>query len=114
MLLDKAFQTKDIFNTEADLFHYLNKQGSVKWHFNQYSPKLLACFLKEAKDQKEKSFIYMASQAVRQEQDLIVICKGDVENPTLFLLTPGLNVAALQREWTKHYCAAHGLYVLQE
>ncbi|MCE3230517.1 MAG: hypothetical protein K0R52_445 [Alphaproteobacteria bacterium] len=117
ILRDNKFHTIKMFKTEGELLDYLKKQESFKnsdgqsrynWGFSRYSHKLLATCVKEMKDMP---FAYMASQAVQQECDLIVICKGDWEKPSLFLVTLDLDIAALQKDWNEHYCAAHGMSI---
>ena len=91
MLLDDVYQVIETFKTDVGLFHYLQKsfetldeQAKHNWQFAQHPYKQLAPFVK---DMQGKSFVDMARQACQQEQDMIVMCTGDEENPALFLLT---------------------------
>lgn len=120
MLLDDAFQVLKTFNTDEDLFLYLKEQEGFKsldgqarqnWKFVQYSHKLLGTILQEM---QEKAFIHMARQACHQEQDILVICKGEGNSPALLFVTPDLDIAKLRKGWCKLYCAAHNLYILTE
>ena len=118
MLLDNAFQPVKTFNTDEQLFLYLKEQEGFKaldgqatqnWKFVQYSHKLLATIMQEM---QEKSFVHMVRQACRQEQDILVICKGEGSGPSILFVTPDLDIATLRNEWCKLYCAAHNLYIL--
>ena len=116
MLLDDAYQVVETVHTEEELFLYLkenfrtmDEQAEQNWRFAKYSHKLLALVLQEMQGE---DFAHMAWQACQQENDLIVMCKGDGENPSLFLDTPDLDVAALRKEWCRLFCKAHNLLVL--
>ncbi len=118
MLLDDAFQEIKTVYTEEQLFLYLkesvrtlDEQAKQNWRFAQYSHKLLAPF---GKEMQGEAFVHMAHQACQQENDLIVISTGDGENPSLFLETPDLDVAALRKEWSRHYCKAHKMYIVTQ
>jgi hypothetical protein len=110
-LLNDTFQVMKTFKSDEGLYAYLKERESFKWHLSRYPYKSLVTFVQEM---KEASFVYMAFQAVQQQQDLIVVCKGDEENPSLFLATSDLDIAALTNEWNKQFCAAHGMYILRE
>lgn len=118
MLLDDAHQVIKIAHTEEQLFLYLQESWKnldeperENWQFARYSHKLLTLFVREM---QEKSFVHMARQAGQLEQDLIVMCMGDGENPSLFLLTPGLDITALRRKRCKLYCKAHNMYIVTD
>lgn len=118
LLLDDAYQEIKTVNTEEQLFLYLkesfrtlDEQAKQNWRFAQYSHKLLAPFVKEM---QEEAFVRMAWQACQQENDLIVMSTGDGENPSLFIETPDLDVAALRKEWCRRYCKAHKMYIVTQ
>jgi hypothetical protein len=122
-LLDDTFKPINTFKSDVGLFHYLkenfktlDEEEQKRWNFTLYTQEILVPFVQEMKKKAvtEQSFIYMASQAVQQKRSLVVMCRGDVENPSLFLYTPELDITALQREWSEHYCAAHNMYILRE
>jgi hypothetical protein len=122
-LLDDTFKPINTFKSDVGLFHYLKENFKTlgekeqqRWNFTLYPQELLVTFVQAMKKEAitQRSFIYMASQAVKQKRSLVVMCKGDVENPSLFLYTPDLDIAALQREWSEHYCAAHNMYILRQ
>ena len=105
-------------NTHDQLFLYLqenlkkrDEQEKQNWNFSQYSHKLLAPFVKEM---RRKSFVHMAWQACQQEQDMLVICKGDADNPSFFIATPGLSIARLRKEWCRRYCKANKMYIVTQ
>jgi hypothetical protein len=119
-LLNDVCQVLKIVNTDDQLFRYLqencqtlNEQAQKNWQFIQHPHKRLATLLKEMEEKSliQKSFVHMTWQACQQESDMIVICTGDGENPDLFLVMPGLDIAALKREWCKLFCAAHNLHI---
>ena len=118
MLLDDTYQVIKTFKTEVGLFLHLqenlknmDEQSRHSWNFCQYSHKLLAPFVKEMQG---KSFVDMARQACQREEDLIVMCIGDEGNPSLFLLTPDLDIDALQNEWCKLFCKAQKMYIVMQ
>jgi hypothetical protein len=122
-LLDDTFKPINTFKSDVGLFCYLkehfktlDEEEKQRWNFTQYSQDLLVPFVQKInkKEMAELSFTYMASQAVQQKKSLVVMCKGDVENPSLFLFTSDLDIVALQKEWSEHYCAAHNMYILRE
>jgi len=117
-LLDETCQEIQTFKTNVGLFHYLRERcknldeaEKKNWNFSQYSHKLLAPFVKEMQG---KSFVDMARQACQREEDLIVMCKGDEENPSLFLATPDLDVDALLNEWCQLFCKAHKMTIVKQ
>ena len=57
-----------------------------------------------------KSFVHMAWQACQQENDLIVMSTGDMENSSFFIATPDVDVAALRQEWCRRYCKANNTH----
>lgn len=58
------------------------------------------------KELKSKPFADMAQEACQQEQNMVVMCIGDANNPFIFLETPDLDVAELWDLWCEHYCKA--------
>jgi len=118
MLLDDTYQTIKTVNTHDQLFLYLqeslkkgDEQEKQDWNFSQYSHKLLAPFVKEM---RRKSFVHMAWQACQQENDLIVMTTGDMENCSFFIATPDLDLAALRKEWCVRYCKANKMYIITQ
>lgn len=118
MLLDETYQEVKTVNTEEQLFLYLkescralDEQGEQNWRFAHYSHKLLCPILKEIQGE---SFVDMAQQACRQENDLIVMSTGDGENPSLFIQTPDLDVEALRTEWCRRYCKANKMHIVTQ
>jgi hypothetical protein len=116
MLLDDTYQVIKTVNTEEQLFlclkenwKNLDEQAKQNWQFAQYSHKLLAPFIRKMQG---KSFVDMARQACQLAQDMLVVCKGDAENPFLFLVTSDLDIGVLRKEWCRHYCKAYNLHIL--
>ena len=115
-LLDDTYQVVTIANTEEQIFCYLkgnlknlDEQTRENWRFAQYSYKLLCPILKEMQGE---AFVRMARQACQQENDLIVMSSGDGENPSLFIETPDLDVAAIRKEWCRRYCKTHKMHIV--
>ncbi len=118
MLLDDTYQTIKIVNTHDQLFLYLqenlkkrDEQEKQNWNFSQYSHKLLASFVRAMQG---KSFVHMAWQACQQENDLIVMSTGDMENSSFFIATPDLNLGALRQEWCMRYCKANKMHIVTQ
>jgi hypothetical protein len=115
MLLNENFRMIKVLYTDEQLFHYLKARESFKsfdeqekgdWEFSQYPYQLIADFMKEM---QKSSFVHMVQQACQRREDMVVIRAGDAQNPSFHIVTP-LDVAALQKEWCKSYCEAHGLH----
>lgn len=118
MVLDETYQKLAMVSTEEELFLYLQEKLRTleelerqNWQFTRYSHKLLAKF---AEEMREESRTYMEWQACRQEQDMMFICMGDANNPSLRLVTPDLNIRALRNEWCQRYCKAHNMYLVTQ
>jgi hypothetical protein len=113
MLLDDAYQEIKTVNTEEQLFLYLKEScrppDKENWRFARYSYKLLCPILKEIQG---TDFVRMALQACEQEHDLIVISMGDGRDPSIFIETADLDVAALRKEWCRTYCKANKMHIL--
>jgi|GEM_PF-5417787 len=117
-LLDETCQEIQTFKTDVGLYHYLrecwknlDEAEKQKWNFSRYSYKLLAPFVQEMEG---KSFVDMAHQACQREEDLIVICTGDGENPSLYLDTPDLDINGLFNKWSQPFCKAHKMIILRQ
>ena len=118
MLLDDTYQMLTMVPTEEDLFGYLRKDWKTleepekeDWQFVRYSHKLLAKFLEEMEEDPSLS---TAWQACEQEQDMLFICTGDADNPSLRLVTPDLDIPALRQEWSRAYCKAHNMHIVTD
>ncbi len=117
-LLDDTCQVVGTFRSLVQLFTYLwensknlDEPERDSWRFVTYSHKMFARILKELKN---KPFADMAHEACQQEQNMVVMCIGDADNPFLFLETPDLDVGELWNHWCSHYCQAHGLHIITE
>ena len=116
-LLDETCQELGTFRSSVQLFTYLrensrhlDEQEREKWRLVTYSYKTLARILKELKG---KSFADMAQEACQQEQNMVVMCIGDANNPFLFLETPDLDIAELWDLWCGHYSKAHKMTIVR-
>ena len=115
-LLDETCQVVGTFRSPVQLFTHLlenlknlDEPEREDWRFVTYSHKT---FAKTLKDLKSKPFADMAQEACQQEQNMVVMCLGDANNPFLFLETPDLDIAELGEQWCEHYCKAYKMHIV--
>ena len=83
----------------------------VKWGFTRYSHKFLKDFVENS---DPEAFREVAAQACRQNQDMLVIHKGQGETPLLLPVVSDLTVAQLKKDWCKAFAKDHGIIVITE
>jgi len=105
------------FEGEGELFSYILQEAAHgadgeamgDWRFTYSSSQQLERFVREMGN---KTLVFMAHQACQQKSALVTVATGDGQNPAFLIVTPGLDIAALRRDWCKRYCAAHGLRIV--
>ena len=111
---DKASATS--FDTYAELFSFIEERENLKlleehtefaqtcWSFRVITPKQILSF-HNYKDSRLLKAI--AQQACSKNLPYLEICTGDPSTLREMLLTPDIDLEALQKEWSLAYCTAH-------
>jgi hypothetical protein len=85
------------------------EQPAVKWEFMRCHYRFLRIFFE---NREIKEFQETAEQSYASRQDMLMIYKGEGENP-LFLSAPSeAGMKQLKKDWALSYAKSHGLHLI--
>jgi hypothetical protein len=108
----RSFQSDEIFNhiSADELLEDHPEVDKAHWNFIIFPPEDVAHLFFKL---KKASVTAPIRQAYVHQLGIIEICKGDYADPTWVLLTCGLDIGKLKKEWYFECCEKHGHVVTE-